>query len=105
MRHTQRNVSKKTFCEALRLIQKQSKKERAFSQAINLMGDGHFVFGTPNHYLDAALIVLREALDDKYEYIDWWLFESCKSRTVQLKDGSKSWNLSTPEALYDYLTK
>lgn len=104
MRRKKHIVSKETFCNALRLIQRQKEKEHRFSLAINLMGDGHFVFGSPNHYLDAALIVLREALNDKHEYIDWWLYETCNLRTVQLKDGSKSWDLSTPEALYDYLT-
>ena len=37
-------LSKKTFCEALRKIQAQRKRDAQFSEALNLEGDGHFVF-------------------------------------------------------------
>ena len=33
-----------------------------------MVGDGHFIFGTDNQYLTAILLVLKEAVDDKYDY-------------------------------------
>lgn len=95
-------ISKETFCKALRLIREQEKVNRQFSEALQTVGNGHYVFGTSNRYLDAALLVLVEAVGDKYEYIDWWLFE-LDDKTISLADGSQSWELTTPEALYDYI--
>ena len=43
------------------------------------------------------------AMSDKYEYIEWWLFDTGREKTVRLNDGSKTWDLATPEALYDYI--
>ena len=96
-------LSKETFCKALRMIQEQRATDRQFTKALELVGNGHFVFGSPNLYLDAALLVLSEASGDRYEYIEWWLVESSKDHIVRNADGSKEWNLSTPELLYDYL--
>lgn len=96
-------LSKETFCKALRMIQEQRGVDRKFSEALELVGNGHFVFGSPNLYLDAALLVLSEASGDQYEYIEWWLFESTKNKVVKDAAGSKEWNLTTPELLYDYL--
>ena len=38
----------------------------------------------------------------KYEYIDWWLYE-LGDKVIELADGSQTWDLTTPEALYDYI--
>lgn len=95
-------ISKETFCKALRLIREQEEVDRQFSEALQTVGNGHYVFGTPSRYLDAAILVLVEAVGDKYEYIDWWLFE-LGDKVISMADGSQSWDLSTPEALYDYI--
>ena len=97
-------VSKECFCNVLQLILKQRDINKQFSEALKTVVDGRFVFGTPNYYLDAALLVLKEAVGDKYEYIDWWLFE-LGDKTIALADGSQSWDLTTPEALYDYIVE
>lgn len=97
-------ILKETFCKALRLIKEQEEVDRQFSEALQMVGNGHYVFGTPNRCLDAALLVLKQAVGDKYEYIDWWLFE-LGDKTIALADGSQSWDLTTPEALYDYIVE
>lgn len=96
-------ITKETFCKALRLIKEQEEVDRQFSEALQMVGNGHYVFGTPNRCLDAALLVLVEAVGDKYEYIDWWLFELFNDYKINSADGSQSWDLTTPEALYDYI--
>lgn len=37
------------------------------------MGDGHFVFEGGAPLLAALLDVLKEAVNDQYDYISWWL--------------------------------
>lgn len=96
-------ISKETFCKALALIKEQEVIDEQFSKALNQVGNGHFVFGVGNKYLEALLMILKEALSDKYNYIDWWLYEATDDYTVCTSDHSKSWNLREPEALYDYI--
>lgn len=67
------------------------------------MGNGHFVFGCNNKLLAAVLLVLSEAMDDKNDYIGWWLYNLSDDYNVSLSDGSKTWNLKKSEALYDFL--
>jgi len=78
-------LSKEGFCKALQMIKEQESIDEQFSKALDLVGNGHFVFGAENKYLLARRDVLKEAVNDQYDYIDWWLYEE-------------------PEALYDYIT-
>ena len=50
------------------------------------------------------MMVLKEALPDKYDYIDWWLYEGEPDFMIWSKDEDKSWVLKEPEALYDFIT-
>lgn len=38
-------LSKEGFCKALQMIKEQEAIDEQFSKALNLVGDGHFVFG------------------------------------------------------------
>ena len=38
-------ISKETFCKALRLIEAQREIDRQFSKALELLGNGYYVFG------------------------------------------------------------
>ena len=67
-------LSKEGFCKALQMIKEQESIDEQFSKALNLVGDGHFVFGAENKYLMALRDVLKEAVNDQYDYIDWWLY-------------------------------
>jgi exonuclease III len=69
-------LSKEGFCKALQMIKEQESIDEQFSKALNLVGDGHFVFGAENKYLLALRDVLKEAVNDQYDYIDWWLYEA-----------------------------
>jgi len=95
-------LSKETFCKVLSLVQEQSEIDDRFSDALRLVGDGHFVFGAGNKYMEALLLVLKEAVGDKYDYTSWWLYETDNYRVWSV-DEDKEWNLRSPEALYDYI--
>lgn len=38
-------LSREGFCKALRMIRDQESIDEQFSKALNLVGNGHFVFG------------------------------------------------------------
>lgn len=97
-------ISKDTFCRVLALIQEQDEINDQVEKALQLVGDGHYVFGTDNRYYRALLLVLKEELNDKYEYIEWWLYEA-EDYVVENADGSQKWDLKEPGALYDYLVE
>jgi len=97
-------LSKEGFCKALQLIKEQEFIGEQFSKALNLVGDGHFVFGAENKYLLALRDVLKEAVNDQYDYIDWWLYEATDDYTVWEADCTMKYCLKEPEALYDYIT-
>ena len=97
-------LSKEGFCKALQMIKEQESIDEQFSNALNLVGDGHFVFGAENKYLMALRDVLKEAVNDQYDYIDWWLYEATDDYTVWEADCTMKYCLKDPEALYGYIT-
>ena len=96
-------ISKEAFCKALQMIQEQSETDAKFSRVLDLVGDGHFIFGVKNKYFEALMLILKEAMNDKYEYIDWWLYEATPDYKVWTEDMKKEWFLKEPEALYDFI--
>ena len=66
-------LSKEIFCEALRNIQAQKDRDEQFGEALALVVDGHFVFEGGALVIAALLDVLKEAVNDQYDYISWWL--------------------------------
>ena len=97
-------ITKETFCKALEMIREQERINDDFSQALQKVGNGYYVFGTENRYYDAMLMVLKEAVNDQYDYISWWLYDT-DDYIVETTDGSQKWDLREPEALYDYLVE
>lgn len=97
-------ISKDCFCKALRMIKEQQEIDARFGKALNMVGDGHFAFGAGNKYLTALLEVLKEAVGDQYDYIDWWLYEATEDFMVWEADESKKYCLKEPGVFYDYIT-
>ena len=97
-------LSKEGFCKALQMIKEQETIDEQFSKALDLVGNGHFVFGTENKYLLALRDVLKETVNDQYDYIDWWLYEATDDYTVWEADCTMKYCLKEPEALYDFIT-
>ena len=44
-------LSKETFCKALRMIKEQEEIDEKFDHALDLVCDGHCVYGTKNKFL------------------------------------------------------
>ena len=34
------------------------------------------MFGVNNKYYEALMMVLKETVNDQYDYISWWLYEA-----------------------------
>jgi hypothetical protein len=97
-------LSKESFCKALALIKEQDHINDRVSEALELVCGNRVVYGTSSKYFEALLLVMKEALPDKYGYIDWWLYEAPSAGYhVELADGSKTWELKDPESLYDFI--
>lgn len=96
-------LSKKTFCEALRKIQAQREIDEKFSEALQTVGNGYYVFGSENLCLAALRDVLKESVNDQYDYIEWWLYEATPDYLVWSSDERSKWYLKEPEDLYDFI--
>ena len=96
-------ITKEIFCKALMMIKEQREINDKFEDALDLVGDGYFVYGTNNKYYEALLLVLKEAMNDQYDYIDWWLHDATDDKRVWTEDMQNEWDLNAPEALYDFI--
>ena len=96
-------ISKELFCKALDMIKEQEATDEDFGRALQKVGNGHFVFGTENKYREALLMVLKEAVNDRFDYIGWWLYEGAPNFMIWNEDETKEWCLKEPEDLYDYI--
>lgn len=96
-------ISKQLFCKALRMLREQEQIDSAFEEALQTVGSGFFVYGAANKYREALLIVLKDSVNDQYDYIDWWLYEATPEYKVWTQDEKKVWILKEPEALYDFI--
>ena len=94
-------LSKETFCTALRMIKEQDEINEQVAAALGQVSDCT-VFGSGNKWLEALEMVLKEAVNDRYDYISWWLYDTSDYR-VWPEDESKEWDLKEPEALYGFI--
>ena len=97
-------LTKATFCKALRMIKEQDTINDEVAAALGKVSDGCYTFGCNNKWFDALMMVLKEAVNDRYNYVEWWLYEATDDCKVwENKEGGKEWCLKEPESLYDYI--
>ncbi|WP_195377211.1 hypothetical protein [Anaerotruncus rubiinfantis] len=86
------------------MIREQDAINEEVAAALGKVSGGCSTFGCDNKWLDALLMVLKEAVNDQYNYIEWWLYEATDDYKVWENDeGGREWCLKEPEALYDYI--
>lgn len=96
-------ISKETFVKVIRMMQEQDRANDQVDAALNLFCDRGLGFNARDKNREALMMVLKEALNDQYDYIDWWFCEAAPDYMVWSEDGEKEWCLKEPEALYDYI--
>lgn len=97
-------MKKETFVQVINLIKEQQKIDEEFTDALSLVCDGHSIYFGSMKYLDAIMLILKEDMKDKYDYISWWLYEDVE-KEISFKDetGEHLIYLNTAENLYDFL--
>lgn len=99
-------LSRSTFISAIENIQAQEKKVEEFSAALAKMSDGVSVFDAGNQYLRGLLDVLKTAMNDRGDYIEWWLYEATDYHVSWEEEGKDVCvDLEDINALYDYLVQ
>ena len=96
-------VSKDLFVEIINDIRKQEEIHDNISKALDPCCEGNGFFYSGDRYYHRALMkLLKTVMNDKDDFIEWWLWESSEDRTVTLKEG-KELHLTEIEDLYDFL--
>lgn len=96
-------ISKGTFCKVIQLIKEQEAVNEKVEKALDLVGDGHYVFSGGVQYLEALRMLLKEAARDQYDYVGWWLYEAAPDYKVWTEDGKREWCLKELADLYDFI--
>ena len=99
-------LKRETFVDAISKIKKHEELRDRLDTVCREFGSFRPSLDFGNLHLQALLDVLREVMNDKHDYISWWLFEGTDQTvsweqegqwvTVELKDAG---------ALYDYLVE
>lgn len=94
-------ISKDLFTKVIGLIQEQEEIDEKFSDALDLVCDcASIVYGTKHKTYRAVMLLLEDACNDIYQYIDWWLYEDGDH---VVSDNTHEWHLDTVESLYDFI--
>ena len=97
-------LTKETFVDAISKIKKHEELIERLDSVCREFGDFKPCLDFGNLHLQALLDVLREVMNDKHDYISWWLFEGTDQTVSWEEDGQ--WvtvKLKDAGALYDYL--
>lgn len=99
-------LSKETFLKAISDIKQHEALMEELGDILRKFGDFPPQPDCSHFYRDALMAVLKEAMQDQYDYIGWWLYEAADYIVTWEENGETvSVNLQEPEALYDYLVK
>lgn len=99
-------LSREAFVSAINHIKEQEKRVEEFSAALNKMSCGTAVFDSDNLFLIGLRNVLKEAMCDRYDNIEWWLYETNDYQFTWSEDGQEfTLDLTDVNALYDFLVE
>lgn len=104
-------AGKKLFVTTLKAIQEGLEKREKIDKTFSEICDSSFVCNIGEEWLNQLIVVLEYMMydfpDKKYgSTISWWLFDSTEKIIWWEEDGQKiERDLTTPEALYDYLVE
>ena len=100
-------LTRKTFTEAIGNIKKHEEIMDKLNDVVREMGDfpPNLDFESLNRM--ALLQVLKESMNDKNDYISWWLYEATDDYTVSWEENGRheERNLKDVDALYDFLAE
>jgi len=100
-------LSRKTFVDAINNIKKHESIMDRLHDIVREMGDFPPNLDFENLKHESLMSVLKESMNDKYDYISWWLYEATDDFTVSWEEDGRheERNLETVDALYDFLVE
>lgn len=99
-------LTRKTFVEAIGNIKKHEELMDKIDEVCREFGDFRPSLDFGDLHLHALLDVLKEAMDDRYDNISWWLYEKADPIVSWEENGQEiTRDLSDVDSLYDYLVE
>ena len=94
-------MKKEEFIQIIKELKAIKKDESSLNKAFRKF-DPDFNYLGFGRYETLLVKTLKSAMDDKYDYIGWWLYEDVEKTvwTDKIK-----WDLTTPEQLFDFLRR
>ena len=97
-------LTRETFIDAISKIKKHEELMDRLNSVCREFGDYRPSLDFGNLHLQALLDVLKEAMNDKHDYITWWLYDGADHTVSWEENGQQvSVDLKDADALYDYL--
>lgn len=105
-------ISKEEFIERIKELDEISEADWELDRALKRIAPSDFTGFSRPQLTNEKLNSLVDDMDDKYEYISWWLYD-CPDHgkgedskcTVWSTDEKTKWVIKTPEDLYDFLVE
>ena len=99
-------LKRETFVDAINKIKKHEELMDRLDTVCREFGSFRPSLDFGNLHLQALLEVLKDAMDDKYDYISWWLYEGTDHIVSWEENGQTiSVDLTYVNDLYDFLAK
>ena len=99
-------LTRETFVDAISKIKKHEELMERLDSVCREFGDFQPSLDFGNLHLQALLEVLKEAMNDKYDYISWWLYDGTDHIVSWEENGQNvSVDLTEVNALYDFLVE
>lgn len=98
-------ITKEEFCNVFYYLQKQNETDENFNKGVRLMFPDSIPPIIPNGNLWTAVIkALQYAMNDEFEFIEWWVFEDKMKGELAIKnENGEEIFIKTPGQLYDYI--
>lgn len=94
-------LNQRDFVSFIKAIKKEEKRLYELGRNLESLGDGFIVLENP--LIESIVKFLETAMEDKSDYITWWLFEDIEKK-IWLQDGTEI-DVSTPQKLYKFLVQ
>ena len=95
-------ISFELFDKIIAAIKEQDEIDRKVDDALELICDSYVMMNTKNKIYGVLFELLKEVMEDKGDYIGWWLYEDVRKVVWVQK---KKIDVSTTKKLYDFLVK
>lgn len=105
-------LTKEEFLKTIEALKQQDAIDNNFQTHMEVAFPGSYAPIYENVLWALSIHMLELAMEDRYEYVSWWVYETDYGKREDMaviswaENGQeKSVNFTTPEALYDFLVE